>query len=148
MLTMAKEILYRKVFPIRGGDFEKGGEVSTQIKAILKGAGIEYDIVRHAAIASFEAEMNVVIHAESGEAELIITPVDIQIIVADKGPGIPDIELAMQEGYSTASDAMRQRGFGGGMGLPNIKRNSDEFKLESVVGEGTTLTIVIRHQQS
>ena len=147
LLTMAEEILYHKVFLIRGGDFENAGEVSTQIKAILTATGIERDIIRRTSIAGFEAEMNVVIHARSGEAELTITPVDIIITVSDEGPGIPDISLAMQEGYSTASDAMRERGFGAGMGLPNIKRNSDVFQIESHVGVGTTLRITIRHQK-
>jgi serine/threonine-protein kinase RsbT len=144
---MDQTVLYHKVFPIRGGDFENAGEVSTQIKAILKSTGIERDIIRRTSIAGYEAEMNVVIHAQSGEAELTITPTDIIITISDKGPGIPDIDLAMQEGYSTATDAMRERGFGAGMGLPNIKKNSDEFHIESTVGAGTTLTIVIRHQK-
>ena len=144
---MDHEVLYHKVFIIRGGDFENAGEVSTQIKAVLKSTGIERDIIRRTSIASFEAEMNVVIHAQSGEAELVITPTDIHITVSDNGPGIPDIALAMQEGYSTATDAMRERGFGAGMGLPNIQKNSDEFQIESQVGVGTTLRIVIKHQK-
>lgn len=144
---MAEEVLYHKVFPIKGGDFENAGEVSTQVKAVLKAAGIERDIIRRTSIACFEAEMNVVIHAESGDADLTITPLSIIITVVDKGPGIPDIEMAMKEGYSTASDAMRERGFGAGMGLPNIKKNSDEFDIDSQVGVGTRLTVVIRHQK-
>jgi anti-sigma regulatory factor (Ser/Thr protein kinase) len=144
---MSEEILYHKLFLIKGGDFENAGEVSTQVKAVLKATGIERDIIRRMSIASFEAEMNVVIHAQSGEADLTITPVSIIITITDKGPGIPDIELAMKEGYSTASDAMRERGFGAGMGLPNIRKNSDEFYIDSAVGVGTTVKVVIRHQK-
>lgn len=142
---MPPEILYQKTWQVKGGDFDKAGEVSTQIKAILRDTGINREIIRRACIACFEAEMNVVIHAHVGEVELVITETDILITVTDKGPGIADIELAMQEGYSTASDAMRERGFGAGMGLPNIKKTSDKLEIESTVGVGTTLRIAIRH---
>jgi anti-sigma regulatory factor (Ser/Thr protein kinase) len=144
---MPEDVLYDKSFPVKGGDFDKAGEVSTQIKAILKETGIERDIIRRASIASFEAEMNVVIHAESGEAELVITATDIIITMSDHGPGIADLELAMQEGYSTASDAMRERGFGAGMGLPNIKKSVDDLQIESQVGVGTRLRMTIHHQK-
>lgn len=143
---MTDEILYHRDFFVRGGDFDKAGEVSTQIKAILKGIGINSDIIRRTAIASFEAEMNVVIHADEGRIDFKLTPQDIQIIVIDKGKGIEDIDLAMREGYSTASDEMREMGFGAGMGLPNIKKNSDDFRIESEVGIGTTLWITICHK--
>jgi serine/threonine-protein kinase RsbT len=142
---MGDQALYQKVFTITGNDFDKAGEVSTHIKTILKAAGIENDIIRRVAIASFEAEMNVVIHAEEGEIDFILTPTSILITVTDRGPGIEDLELAMQEGYSTASDDMREMGFGAGMGLPNIKRSSDDFSLESEVGKGTILRITIIH---
>ncbi len=145
---MGDEALYQKDFPITGGDFDKAGEVSTQIKSILKAAGIDNAIIRRVAIASFEAEMNVVIHADEGEISFILTPDSIIIIVSDQGPGIEDIELAMKEGYSTASDDMREMGFGAGMGLPNIKRSSDKFEIESIVKKGTTLHITIHHKQS
>jgi serine/threonine-protein kinase RsbT len=143
---MPVEVLYHKTYAVKGSDFDKAGEVATQIKGILKATGIQHDIIRRAAIASFEAEMNVVIHAESGEIEFELTPTEILITVSDKGPGIEDISLAMQEGYSTASDAMRARGFGAGMGLPNIKKSVDDFKIESEVGHGTTLRLRIKHQ--
>ncbi|MBD3335571.1 MAG: anti-sigma regulatory factor [Candidatus Eisenbacteria bacterium] len=141
---MAEEILYQKSFPVGGGDFDKAGEVSTQIKAILKEAGLGSTIIRRVAIASYEAELNVVIHAVEGVVDFKLTPEQIELVVKDKGPGIGDIELAMQEGFSTASDEMREKGFGAGMGLPNIKRTSDDLKIDSVVGEGTTLWIKIR----
>ncbi len=144
---MGNEVLYQKVFPVTGGDFDKAGEVSTQIKAILKGAGIDSTVIRRVAIASFEAEMNVVIHADEGEVDFILTPCDICLVVSDRGPGIEDIELAMQEGWSTASDDMREMGFGAGMGLPNIKKSCDVFEIESDVGKGTTLHLVINHNR-
>jgi serine/threonine-protein kinase RsbT len=142
---MGGDALYEKSFIVRGGDFDKAGEVSTQIKSILKGVGIDSDVVRRVAIATFEGELNVVIHAEEGTVDVKITPVDVLITIADKGKGIEDIEQAMREGFSTASDEMRERGFGAGMGLPNIKKNSDDFRIESRVGVGTTLWIAIRH---
>jgi serine/threonine-protein kinase RsbT len=140
--------LYKKTFSIKGGDFDTAGEVSTQIKAILKSIGINSNIIRRVAIATFEAEMNVVIHAENGKLDFCLTPQKITITVNDKGKGIEDIDLAMKEGYSTAPDEMREMGFGAGMGLPNIKRNSDEFKLESEVGVGTILRIAIHLNQN
>jgi anti-sigma regulatory factor (Ser/Thr protein kinase) len=140
---MAEDALYKKTFTVQGGDFEKAGEVSTRIKEILKSTGIESTIIRRVAIASFEAEMNVVIHADSGRVDFTLTPDAIIIIVDDKGPGIEDIELAMREGYSTASDEMREKGFGAGMGLPNIKKTADDLRIDSVVGEGTVLRITI-----
>jgi len=142
---MVEDALYQKSFVVHGGDFDKAGEVSTQIKSILKGIGINSDVVRRVAIATFEGELNVVIHAEEGMVDVRITPTDILIRIADRGKGIADIEQAMQEGFSTASDEMRERGFGAGMGLPNIKKNSDCFQIESEVGVGTTLWISIRH---
>jgi serine/threonine-protein kinase RsbT len=144
---MPENALYRKCFRINGGDFDKAGEVSTEIKSILKSLGINSDIIRHVTIATFEAEMNVVIHADEGELEITLTPEDILIIVKDRGKGIEDIELAMQEGYSTATDEMRELGFGAGMGLPNIKKNSDLFEITSEVGVGTCLKIRIKHKR-
>jgi len=144
---VSDEILYHRDFSVKGGDFDKAGEVSTQIKAILKRMEVNSDIIRRTAIATFEAEMNVVIHADEGKIELVLTETDIRITVTDKGKGIEDIELAMQEGYSTASDKMREMGFGAGMGLPNIKKNSDWFDIRSEVGVGTVLEIIIRHEQ-
>ncbi len=144
---MGEDTLYQKTFTITGSDFDKAGEVSTQIKAILKAAGLDSTVIRRVASASFEAEMNVVIHADRGKIDFELTPTAIVLTIDDEGPGIEDLELAMKEGYSTASDDMREMGFGAGMGLPNIKKSSDDFHLESEVGKGTTLRITIKHDE-
>jgi anti-sigma regulatory factor (Ser/Thr protein kinase) len=129
-------------FEISGGDFSKAGTISTKIKEILQEIGIDPTIIRRAAIASYEAEMNVVMYANSGSVILNITPEKLHLQLEDNGPGIEDIEKAMQEGFSTATDKMREMGFGAGMGLPNIKRNADRFEISSTPGEGTSLDIV------
>jgi len=134
---------YRREFPITGQDFTDAGRASTDVKAVLKEIGVGPDIIRRVAIAAFEAEMNVVMYARRGTMTLAVSPREIDITVADEGPGIPDIDLAMQEGYSTATDELREMGFGAGMGLPNILRNSDLFHIESKVGEGTVVQAVI-----
>jgi serine/threonine-protein kinase RsbT len=134
-----EEILLSEKFRIRGNDFEHGGEAATRVKGILRDLGIDPGIIRRLSIANFEAEMNVIMYAEEGEMELQVLPKAVRVIVSDRGQGIPDIELAMQEGYSTATPEMRARGFGAGLGLPNIKRNSDEFEIDSTVGKGTRL---------
>ncbi len=128
-------------FSILGGDFHHAGHVSTQVKEILKELGIEPGIIRRAAIAAYEAEMNVVMYARKGTFTLQVTPEQVNFAVEDEGPGIPDIELAMQEGYSTATPEMREMGFGAGMGLPNIKKNADRLAITSEVGRGTKLEI-------
>ncbi len=128
---------------IIGGNFDTAGEASSQLKLKLFTLGIDEDIIRRAAIATFEAEMNVIIYAAAGRLNYLITPTYIQITVEDMGPGIDDIEQAMQEGYSTAPDWVREMGWGAGMGLPNMKKNSDKFKIDSVVGEGTSVEITI-----
>jgi serine/threonine-protein kinase RsbT len=138
------EVLYCESFPIRGNDFERGGEVAARVKSILKQLGIANDVIRRLSIANFEAEMNVIMYADEAELKLEVLPDSVRIEIADRGQGIPNIELAMQEGYSTATHQMRERGFGAGLGLPNIKRNSDEFAIESVVGKGTTLRYRVR----
>ncbi len=129
-------------FEISGGDFNKAGTISTKIKEILQEIGIESSIIRRAAIASYEAEMNVVMYANKGSLTLNITPEKLHLKLEDNGPGIEDIEKAMQEGFSTATDKMREMGFGAGMGLPNIKRNADRFDITSSPGKGTSLDIV------
>jgi len=139
-MTSEQDILYSESFTIVGGDFQHGGDVAARVKTILKGLNLDSDIIRHLSIANFEAEMNVIMHADKGVLTVKIMPDAVQVVVEDRGKGIPDIELAMQEGYSTATQEMRERGFGAGLGLPNIKRNCDEFLLESTPGEGTTLT--------
>jgi len=138
--------LFKQVFTIQGKNFDTAGEVSGEIKVILKDLDIDSDIVRRSVVISFEAEMNVVMYADSGTLTLILTEKDIRLEITDIGPGIPDINLALQEGYSTATDEMRERGFGFGMGLPNMKKNSDEFRIESEVGKGTTVYATIRHK--
>ena len=130
-------------FPLIGGDFSIAGESSAQLKKILTDLGVEEGIIRRAAIATFEAEMNVIIYAAAGTVNYTVTPQQIRIVIVDMGPGIKDLEQAMQEGYSTAPDWVREMGWGAGMGLPNMKKNSDEFKLDSVVGEGTTVEMAI-----
>ena len=136
---MPDELLSRS-FDVRGRDFEKAGEASTEIKSLLKALEIDPNVIRRAVVIAFEAEMNVVMYADRGTLSFVLTDEDIGIEIADRGPGIPDLDLALQEGWSTATDEMREMGFGFGMGLPNIRRNSDEFKVESRVGEGTTVT--------
>lgn len=134
---------YTQTFIIYGANFYDAGKASTQIKSILKQLGINSTVVRRVAIAAYEAEMNVVMYAKRAVMTFQVTPKVVKILVDDEGPGIPNIELAMQEGYSTATTEMREMGFGAGMGLPNIKRNSDDLRITSVVGKGTKLEITI-----
>lgn len=138
---------FSQQFEITGGNFSRAGSISTLVKEILQDVGIDSTIIRRAAIASYEAEMNVVMYADSGEFTLEVTPNKITISIEDKGKGIADIGLAMQEGYSTATNEMREMGFGAGMGLPNIKRNADTFKLDSLPDKGTTLRITFNLNQ-
>ncbi len=140
---MTDENLFCQTFDVLGGDFLNAGRASTGIKAILREVGVEPSVIRRVAIAAYEAEMNVVLYARKGAMELRVTPKEVRIAVEDEGEGIPDIDLAMQEGYSTASEEIREMGFGAGMGLPNIKKNADTFSISSVPGKGTTLEIRI-----
>jgi anti-sigma regulatory factor (Ser/Thr protein kinase) len=128
-------------FEITGLNFSRAGQASTTVKDILEDIGIDPVVIRRVAIAAYEAEMNVVMYAERGELILHVTPELLSLRVEDRGPGIPDISLAMQEGYSTATPEMREMGFGAGMGLPNIKKNADRFEIASAVGRGTNLGI-------
>lgn len=132
---------------IKGMDFLAAGEASSKIKHTLQLIGFRPEIIRRAAIAAYESEMNMVIHSTRGMLKTVITPDRIELIAEDEGPGIPDIELAMMEGYSTAPDHVREMGFGAGMGLPNIKKCADEFTLESQVGRGTTLKVIINNRK-
>ena len=133
--------LLRAEYTVQGGDYNRAGEVSTDIKSRLKKIGFDAGLVRRVAIASFEAEMNVIMYAESAEIRLEVTPEMIFVEFRDKGPGIPDIELAMQEGYSTSTPEMRRLGFGAGMGLPTIKLNAERFTIDSRVGQGTVVKL-------
>jgi anti-sigma regulatory factor (Ser/Thr protein kinase) len=141
-------------FQLIGGNFSNAGEASSSLKQKLTELGVDEKIIRRdekiirrASIATFEAEMNVIIYAAAGWLHYYISPANIMVKVEDMGPGIEDIELAMQEGYSTAPDWVRELGWGAGMGLPNMKKNSDEFKIDSVVGEGTTVEMIIHFHQ-
>jgi anti-sigma regulatory factor (Ser/Thr protein kinase) len=133
-------------FKIDGNDFANAGLVSTQIKAILKSIGYNPQIIRRVAISTYEAEMNVVMHAKKADVILTASSKEIKVIINDEGKGISDIELAMKEGYSTATEEQRAMGFGAGMGLPNIKKNSDELKIESEVGVGTKIITIFNVQ--
>lgn len=130
-------------FEITGGDFSNAGRTSTSIKEILQEIGIDPSIIVRASIAAYEAEMNVVMYAHRGVLTLNITPEKLHLKLEDEGPGIENTDLAMQEGFSTATDEMREMGFGAGMGLPNIKKNADKFEISSTPGKGTSLDIII-----
>ncbi len=130
-------------FDVDGEDFTSAGQASVQVKKNLRRLGIPPEIIRQVSIAMYEGEINMVIHAGGGAADVIVSEDKIEIILADKGPGIADINLAMQEGFSTATDSVRSLGFGAGMGLPNMKRYTDEMTIDSVVGEGTTIKMVV-----
>ena len=131
-------------FDVDGEDFTSAGQASVQVKKNLRRLGISPEIIRQVSIAMYEGEINMVIHANGGSADVVVSEDKIEIILADKGPGIADIELAMQEGYSTAPDSVRSLGFGAGMGLHNMKSYTDEMTIESVVGEGTTIKMVVK----
>jgi anti-sigma regulatory factor (Ser/Thr protein kinase) len=126
-------------YEVEGGNFLKAGFASSEVKKILKQLNIDAKIIKRVVVALYEGEVNVVAHATSGNVFVDIDDKQIYIKISDKGPGIPNIALAMQEGFSTASESVREMGFGAGMGLPNIKRNTDWINIISNVGEGTTL---------
>jgi anti-sigma regulatory factor (Ser/Thr protein kinase) len=130
-------------FDIQGGDFSAAGEASSEVKKALKQLNIQPQTLRRIAVALYEAEVNVVAHAYRGTMTIDISPARILVQLQDEGPGIDDIGKAMEEGFSTASDKVREMGFGAGMGLPNIKKNSDEMHLTSTPGTGTTLEIIV-----
>jgi serine/threonine-protein kinase RsbT len=135
---------FESVYNVLGRDFANAGKVSTSIKDTLKRLGINPAVVRRVAIVSYEAEMNLVMYALRGRVMLSVSPDAVTLKIDDEGPGIPNIELAMQEGYSTATPEMREMGFGAGMGLPNIKKNADQFDIRSEVGQGTSLFICVK----
>lgn len=130
-------------YEVDGSDFTRAGEASSSLKQMLKKMNLPPDVIRRCAIAMYEGEINMVIHADGGFIDVDIYPDKICMCLKDHGPGIPDIDLAMQEGYSTAADEILDLGFGAGMGLPNMKRSSDEMKIESELNVGTTVTMVI-----
>jgi anti-sigma regulatory factor (Ser/Thr protein kinase) len=136
---------FERTWSVMGLDFTSAGRASTGIKDALKQVGVDPSVVRRVATASYEAEMNVVMHARKGNITLRVSPAAVVVEAADEGPGIPDLELAMQEGYSTATPEMREMGFGAGMGLSNMKKNADDLDIETVVGRGTLVRITVRH---
>ena len=139
---MAANNILVQEYLIKGWDFARAGEASCEVKNTLKEIGVSQDVIRRVAIASYEAEMNVVMYARQGKMRCEIDTSTIKINVDDEGPGIENIEEAMKEGFSTATPEMREMGFGAGMGLPNIKRNSDVFEISSVLGSGTKLAMI------
>lgn len=141
-LNSMSEVL-RLHFNVDGDDFTSAGEASAEVKKKLRLLGYSPETIRRVSIAMYEGEINMVIHAGGGVADVEISENCIKIVLEDHGPGIADIELAMSEGYSTAADAVRSLGFGAGMGIPNMKRYTDSFNLESTVGVGTKVTLVI-----
>ena len=131
-------------FNIDGDNFTSAGEASVEVKKKLRQLGFPPDVIRRVSIAMYEGEINMVIHARGGDADVLVYPDRIVIILEDHGPGIEDIDLAMQEGFSTAPDNIRSLGFGAGMGLPNMKRYTDEMIIDSELGKGTKITMTVR----
>lgn len=135
--------IIKKEYHIPANDFSIAGEASSQVRMILSQLGVNPVIIKRTSIAMYETELNVVIHGDGGTALVEIFEDRVKILIFDEGPGIEDIELAMKEGYSTAPDSVREMGFGAGMGLSNIKKNADEFKIESEPGKGTKVYITM-----
>ncbi|MBO7117466.1 MAG: ATP-binding protein [Bacteroidales bacterium] len=130
-------------FEIERGNFTDAGQASSSVKRTLKHLGVAPANIKRTVVALFEAEINAIAHAYGGTIDVDIDDQKIVMVVADKGPGIPNLDLAMQEGWSTASPEVREMGYGAGMGLPNIKKNTDDLKIESKVGVGTTVTMTV-----
>ena len=139
---MPEGITFR--FEVDGSDFTSAGQASVQVKKNLRQHGSDPDIIRRVSIAMYEGEINMVIHANGGEASVTVTEEAVEIVLIDHGPGIKDLSLAMQEGFSTAPDNVRSLGFGAGMGLPNMKRYTDEMTVDSTVGVGTTVRMKVK----
>ena len=136
---MSQPVIFH--FDIDGTDFTSAGQASVQIKKHLRQLDFDPDTIRRVSIAMYEGEINMVIHASGGAADVTVSDRSVEVVLSDHGPGIPDVELAMQEGYSTAKESIRARGFGAGMGLPNMKRYSDEMKIDTTPGVGTTVRL-------
>ena len=141
---MSEKLIFR--FDVLGNDFTSAGQASVQVKKNLRQLGLDAEIIRRVSIAMYEGEINMVIHAGGGTAEVSVCEEYIEIILEDTGPGITDIEQAMQAGYSTAPDTIRSLGFGAGMGLPNMKKNTDKMEIFSKVGEGTRIVMRVNLQ--
>ena len=131
-------------YDVDGQDFSSAGEASVAVKKKLRQLGFPPDVIRRCSIAMYEGEINMVIHANGGTADVLVEPEKITIVLEDHGPGIPDVELAMKEGYSTSTEEIRTMGFGAGMGLPNMKRYTESLEIETEVGVGTKLTMVVK----
>ena len=136
---MSDNLIFR--FDVQGNDFTSAGQASVQVKKNLRQLGLDSETIRRVSIAMYEGEINMVIHAGGGVAEVIVSEEYIEIVLDDRGPGITDIDKAMQAGYSTASDTVRSLGFGAGMGLPNMKKNTDSMEITSTVGVGTRIVM-------
>ena len=134
----------KESYPVKANDMTAAGDVSARIKRQMKQLGIPASVVRRVSVGTYEAEINLVIHSDGGRIDFEISPENITIRVVDQGPGIPDLKKAMTEGWSTASNEVRNMGFGAGMGLPNMKRNADQFTIESEVGKGTTIDMTFK----
>lgn len=134
-------------FDVAGDNFTSAGEASVRVKKMLRQLNMDPETIRRVSIAMYEGEINMVIHANGGTADVFLYPDRVRIVLADTGPGIEDVSLAMQEGFSTAKDNVRALGFGAGMGLPNMKRYTDSMEIESTVGKGTTVTMEVRLPQ-
>lgn len=130
-------------YDINAEDFSAAGEASSGVKRTLNKLGVNPDVVKKVSIAMYEAEINAVIHADGGAADVEISPEKVVVVISDHGPGIPDMEQAMQPGWSTATETVREMGFGAGMGLPNMKRYTDEMHVETKVGVGTKVTLIV-----
>ena len=142
---MSEPIRFR--FNIDGEDFTSAGKASVQVKKLLRQLDFDADTIRRVSVAMYEGEINMVIHAGGGKATVTVLPEKIEIVLADRGPGIADVELAMKEGFSTAPENIRSLGFGAGMGLPNMKKNTDSMEISSRLGEGTTITMTVNLPQ-
>ena len=138
---MSDKLVFR--FNVEGDDFTSAGQASVQVKKNLRQLGLDAEIIKRVSIAMYEGEINMVIHAGGGVAEVSVSESCIEIILEDNGPGIADIDKAMQAGYSTAPDSIRSLGFGAGMGLPNMKKNSDSMQIFSEVGKGTRIVMQV-----
>ena len=135
-------MIIKETYPVKADDMTAAGDVSARIKRHMKRLGLPSSIMRRVSVCTYEAEINLVIHSDGGQIDFEISEDRILVRARDVGPGIPDIDKAMTEGWSTASNEVRNMGFGAGMGLPNMKRNADEFAISSVVGEGTDISMI------
>jgi serine/threonine-protein kinase RsbT len=139
-----QDIILADTYPVKARDYTTAGDASAAIKRKLRQLGVDSDVLRRIAVTSYEAELNMIIHSLGGKLTITMSPAEILLVSEDVGPGIPDIAQALQEGFSTADEEARNLGFGAGMGLPNIKRNADEFTIDSASGRGTVMKMRFR----